>query len=144
MINKFKKLIGCSFLVIVICLFHLDMSFALNTNVNSLNNSTENTLLLRSTSGTVPSNGSRTFYINLDNYVGVNKTFLVNATSNSSTGVLFIRLISPRGTEVSQDWIMSVNEVAQWSVFLPSSGQWTVQITSNGTTSSVNVFLNWL
>ena len=99
---------------------------------------------VRSTSGIVPPNGTATFYLNLDSYVGLSKTFLINATSSSTTGVLFVTLTSPRGTIVSNDWIMSVNEVAQWKVTLPSSGTWTVQITSNATSAPVNVFLNWI
>lgn len=135
MMSKFIKWLGSIFLIAVICSTNVSITFA--------NEKTETFAESRSTTGVVPSNGKQTFYLQLNSYVGLSKTFLVNATSNSATGVLFIRLTSPRGTVVSNDWVMSVNEVAQWKVNLPSSGQWTVEVTANATTAPVNVFLDW-
>ena len=84
--------------------------------------------------GVVPSNG----YI-----IGFNKNFVVNATSNSTSGALFVYLYKPNGNLQSNDWIMGVNEVVKWSVFLPSSGTWRVRFVAQGTTAPVNVYARW-
>lgn len=138
MISKFIKQLGSILLISAIFSTNVSTTFAIEKT-----EATETFAESRSTTGIIPSNGKQTFYLQLNSYVGLTKTFLANATSNSVTGVLFIRLTSPRGTVVSNDWIMSVNEVAQWKVNLPSSGQWKVEVTANATTAPVNVFLDW-
>lgn len=139
MIKKVIKRLGCICLIAAICCTNVNTTFAAEKTdiIGSVAES-------RSTTGSIPSNVKRTFYLQLDPYVGLSKTFLVNATSKSATGALFIRLTSPRGNVVSNDWVMGVNEVAQWKINLPSSGQWTVEITATGTTAIVNVFLDWI
>ncbi len=138
MISKFIKQLGSILLISAIFSTNVSTTFAIEKT-----EATETFAESRSTTNIIPSNGKQTFYLQLNSYVGLTKTFLANATSNSVTGVLFIRLTSPRGTVVSNDWIMSVNEVAQWKVNLPSSGQWKVEVTANATTAPVNVFLDW-
>lgn len=146
--NVFLR-IGIAFLFALTCFANVNTAFATESVPTSVNNDTVvsegTTRATNAISGVVPSNSTATFTVHLDSYIGFSKEFVVNATSNSTTGgVLFIHLISPRGNEVSQDWIMSVNEIASWKVTLPSSGDWTVRISSNGTNAPVNVFMNWV
>lgn len=93
--------------------------------------------------GVVPSNGYIDLYPTLESYIGFNKKFVVNATSSSSTGVLFVYLYKPNGNLQSNDWVMSVNEIVKWSVFLPSSGTWRVRLVAQATTAPVNVYVRW-
>lgn len=93
--------------------------------------------------GIVPSNGVLELKPTLESYIGLNKSFVINATSDSNTGVLFVYLYKPNGNIQSNDWIMGVNEVVKWDVFLPSSGTWTVRFVAQGTTSPVNVYARW-
>jgi len=94
-------------------------------------------------SGTCPSNGSLNLYPWLESYIGLSKTFIVNATSNSKSGALLLYLYNPSGKLVSKDWMMGVNQIAKWSVTLPSSGKWRLYVVAQGTTASVNVFARW-
>lgn len=93
--------------------------------------------------GVVPSNGYIDLNPTLESYIGFNKNFVVNATSNSTSGALFVYLYKPNGNLQSNDWIMGVNEVVKWSVFLPSSGTWRVRFVAQGTTAPVNVYARW-
>lgn len=93
--------------------------------------------------GVVPSNSYIDLYPQLESYIGFNKTFIVNATSDSTSGALFLYLYKPNGDLASHDWIMGVNEIAQWSLFLPSSGEWRLRVVAQGTTASVNVYARW-
>ena len=140
---------GLALLFAIVCFTNVNIVFANESVPMSLNKTVAESEEMgrtdRSAYGVVPSNGTSTFTVHLDNYIGLSKEFVVNATSNSTTGgILFIHLISPRNNEVSQDWIMGVNEIASWKVPLPSSGDWTVRISSNSTNAPVNVFLNWV
>jgi hypothetical protein len=93
--------------------------------------------------GTVPTNGSINLYPWLESYIGVSKNFIVNATSNSTSGALLVYLYNPSGKLVSNSWVMGVNEIAKWSVTLPSSGQWRLYIVASGTNASVNIWAKW-
>lgn len=79
----------------------------------------------------------------LNSYFGINKTIIVNATSDSTSGALLLYLYNPSGDLVSHDWIMGVNEIAQWNLVLPSSGEWRLRVIAQGTTSMVNVYARW-
>lgn len=93
--------------------------------------------------GIVPSNGYIDLNPTLESYIGFNKNFVVNATSDSTSGALFVYLYKPNGDIQSNDWIMGVNEVVKWSVFLPSSGTWRVRFVAQGTNAPVNVYARW-
>ena len=79
----------------------------------------------------------------LDSYIGFTKNFIVNATSESNTGLLFIYLYDPDGNIKSNDWIMGVNQLVRCNVFLPKSGTWTVHLVAQGTTAGVDVYVRW-
>lgn len=93
--------------------------------------------------GVVPSNGYIDLNPTLESYIGFTKNFVVNATSDSTSGALFVYLYKPNGNIQSNDWIMGVNEVVKWNVFLPSSGTWRVRFVAQGTTAPVNVYARW-
>ena len=93
--------------------------------------------------GIVPSNGYIDLNPTLESYIGFNKNFVVNATSDSTSGALFVYLYKPNGNIQSKDWTMGVNEIVKWSVFLPSSGTWRVRFVAQGTTAPVNVYARW-
>ena len=146
--KKFERTVF-TFLFIIMCFINVNTVFAMEktpvTNYD-LDKSSKYEIVPASgaVSGIVPSNDTATFSITLDSYVGFSKEFIVNAVSDSSGGMLIVQLISPRNNVVSQDWIMGVNDIASWKVTLPSSGVWTVKISSNGTNAPVRVFLNWV
>lgn len=52
-------------------------------------------------------------------------------------------LYKPNGQLASQDWIIGINEVAQWSFFLPSAGQWRLKLVASGTNDVVEFFARW-
>lgn len=90
----------------------------------------------------INSNGSATYYPNLDSYIGINKTFVASTSSSSTSGAVFLTL-SRNGKTVSNDWIMGVNDSASWSVTLPSSGTYTLRVVLNGTNNSVSFAGKW-
>ncbi len=92
---------------------------------------------------TVPANGTNSLYPKLDSYVGLSKTFFVNATSPSSKAGLFLYLYDPDGKLVSHDWVMGTNEAAKWSVFLPKSGTWRLYVVGHATEEYVDVWAGW-
>lgn len=94
-------------------------------------------------SGVVPSNSGANFYPTLDSYVGISKTIVVNAYSNSNSGALLLYLYNPSHKLVSKNWIMGVNEIVQWKLTLPSSGIWRLYAVAQGTTASVNLYTKW-
>lgn len=106
-----------------------------NTGVNPKNN----ILLYRE----VPACGTVDCYPQLESYVGFNQNFIVNSTSDSTTGFLAIYLYNPSGKLVSDQWEMGVNETVKWSVFLPSSGQWHLRIVGYLTNAPAYVFAGW-
>ena len=93
--------------------------------------------------GDVASNGYIDLYPRLESYIGLNKNIIINATSESSSGGLLLYLYNPDGELKSYDWIMGVNETAQWTLFLPSSGEWRLRVYAQGTTASVRVSARW-
>lgn len=92
---------------------------------------------------TVPANGTNNLYPKLESYVGLSKTFFVNATSPSSKAGLFLYLYDPDGKLVSHDWVMGTNEAARWSVFLPKSGIWRLYVVGHATEEYVDVWAGW-
>ena len=92
---------------------------------------------------TLPINGSDDLYINLDNYIGLTRRIYFNATCSSNSGAVFLYVYSPRGTLVSDDWIIGVNEAANWSVFLPSSGEWHIHAVAQGNAAEVELHAVW-
>ncbi len=83
--------------------------------------------------------------IKLDSYWGqnLNRTLTVHATSNSTSGALFLYLYKPNGELASHDWIMGINEITQWSLFWPTSGYWKLRVMAQGTTAPVEVWAGW-
>lgn len=90
----------------------------------------------------INSNGTATYYPNLDSYIGVSKTFVASTSSSSTSGAVFLTL-SRNGKTVSNDWIMGVNDSASWSVTLPSSGTYTLRVVLSGTNNSVSFAGRW-
>lgn len=85
-------------------------------------------------SGTVQPNTTCVCFPTLSSYVGLNKTFNVVTTSNSTSGAVYVYLYKGEKM-VSNDWIMGVDDVAAWSLFLPSSGEYTLKIQAYATKS---------
>lgn len=83
--------------------------------------------------------------IKLDSYWGqnLNRKIIVNATSNSTSGALFLYLYKPNGELASHDWIMGVNEVTEWSLFWPTSGYWRLRVMAQGTNAPVDIWASW-
>lgn len=83
--------------------------------------------------------------IKLDSYWGqnLNRKIIVNATSNSTSGALFLYLYKPNGELASHDWIMGVNEVTEWSLFWPTFGYWKLRVMAQGTNAPVDVWAGW-
>lgn len=90
-----------------------------------------------------PSNGATSVEFELKSYIGFTQRLTVNATSNSPTGMLILHLYSPNGALRSDDWLMGVNEVATWDIFLPASGTWRLEIAAQGTYDDVKVYVTW-
>ena len=93
--------------------------------------------------GNCHSNGTMTIYFDLDSYVGLTQKITVNARSNSQTGMLILHLYSPNDSLRSNDWLMGVNEVGAWDIFLPASGTWRLEVAAQGTTDQVHVHASW-
>ena len=83
--------------------------------------------------------------IKLDSYWGqnLNRKIIVNATSDSTSGALFLYLYKPNGELASHDWIMGINEVVEWSLFWPTSGNWRLRVMAQGTNEPVYVWASW-
>lgn len=94
--------------------------------------------------GTIPSNESRTYYTNLDSYIGFTKNFCAVSHSDSTSGALYLYLYKD-GQLKSRDWIMGVNETntVMWSMTLPSSGTWEVRVVASGTNAPVTFYGWW-
>ncbi|MCI8362024.1 MAG: hypothetical protein HFJ41_02605 [Clostridia bacterium] len=93
--------------------------------------------------GIVPVRGYIDLYPELDSYIGFNKKITVNATTDSESTFIYLYLYDPNGNLKSNDWIMGSNEIAQWSLFLPSSGTWRLRVISHASTTPVRVFVQW-
>ena len=57
--------------------------------------------------------------------------------------MLILHLYSPNGALRSDDWLMGVNEVATWDVFLPAAGTWILEVAAQGTYADVDVTVSW-
>ena len=97
------------------------------------------------TVGSVIASGqSATYYPNLDSYIGFTKTFVASTKSSSTTGSVHLYLYNnSTGKLVSNDWIMGVQDDAQWSVTLPSSGTYRLRVVLSGTNASVSFAGKW-
>lgn len=133
----------------IIILFIISTFLSMNTvsfasgmcDIHSLEENYE-TRNVKAISGTIPSNGEKSYIINLPS-TSITKQFIINAVSESTSGALFIFLYDPNGNQVSTDWIMGINEIASWPFLFPKSGDWTVRIIATGTNAPVNVFIRW-
>lgn len=101
-------------------------------------------VVTRASTAVVPSNGSIDMYPTLLSYTGFTRKFYVSTESESTMGALLLYLYNPNGKLVSEDWIMSVNGAYEWSLFLPSSGQWHLWVVAQGTTADVNIQAKWI
>lgn len=93
--------------------------------------------------GSIPALKTRTFTVRLNSYIGLSKTFRVTAQSSASQGGIDITL--KKGDKFYSDgnWIMGVNDTGDWKFTLPSSGDYTVQIT-NLSSDVVYVTMQWV
>lgn len=98
----------------------------------------------RSSTNVVPSNGSIDMYPTLLSYTGFTRDFYVSTESSSTSGALLLYLYNPSGKLVSHDWLMGINDAYQWTLFLPSSGQWHLWVVAQGTTADVNIQAKWM
>lgn len=150
--QKMLRIISCMLMVVLFATLSLGSVSAEGVNVQGAS-ITENTLQENfdinpmSTSDkravTLPINGSGDIYINLDSYMGLTRRIYFNATCSSNSGAVFLYVYSPRGTLVSNDWIIGVNEAANWSVFLPSSGEWHIHAVAQGNAAEVELYAVW-
>ena len=90
-----------------------------------------------------PPFGNVTMDLTLSPYVGLTKKIVINAVSETSKGILFVYLYKPNGDLASDNWVMSPNEITSWTLILPSSGTWKLQIVAGGTDEPVEVFARW-
>ena len=88
---------------------------------------------------------SNTCTLILDSYIGFTKEFYVGTTCSSNDGILIVQLIRKSdGKVLSNDWYVSPNDSKTWKFTLPTSGEYTVTVSSNGTTDDVRVKTCWL
>lgn len=92
--------------------------------------------------GNVPSNGQKSFTLHKSQSSALSY-LVVNSFSKSTSGALFIYLYRPNGSQVSDDWIMGVNEAVRWLVLSPQSGNWKLRVVASGTNAAVNVYATW-
>ena len=90
----------------------------------------------------VPSFKTGYLYPNLSKYFGLTKAFHVSTSSDQSSCGIFLYLYNPDGDLVSDDWSMGVNDYAYLTLFLPSSGTYTLKIV-NMSDETVNVAAFW-
>ena len=93
--------------------------------------------------GTVPCNGAIDMYPTLSSYIGLTRKFYVSTSSQSTQGALFLYLYNSNGKLVSNDWIMSINGVYEWTLFLPSSGKYHLRVIAQGTDADVEIAAKW-
>lgn len=92
--------------------------------------------------GNVPSNSTKSFTLHKSQSSALSY-LVVNSVSKSTSGALFIYLYRPNGSQVSDDWIMGVNEAVRWIVLSPQSGNWKLRVVASGTNAVVNVYATW-
>lgn len=99
-----------------------------------------------STLGTVPAGGTAEFRLYLPSYVGFTKQFHASTTClGESSGAIMIQLYNESGKLVSDDWIMGTNEPngVYWTLFLPSSGTYTIKVIGHATDKNVSFGAWW-
>lgn len=114
-----------------------------NTNISMKFNNNVSVLSNDVVRGTVPVGGSITLNVHLDSYIGLKKNFYVSTVSASETGGLLLYLYNPKGKLVSNDWMMGANEMVQWSITLPSSGDWKLKAVAFAVDEPVSVAARW-
>lgn len=157
--NKFLKRIVTLLIVTTILSFtFVGISFATDTSVVSqalaedsytimefpnLPSSGITPLANNIAQGVVAPGQTINLYLHLDSYIGLSKNFIVNTVSDSTTGALFLYLYDSKGKLVSDDWIMGLNHLYKWSVFLPSSGDYRLEVIAGLTNAPVQIRARW-
>ena len=93
--------------------------------------------------GLLSANASARMYPNLDSYIGFTKAFHATTESDSSSGAVLLYLYNKNGKLVSSDWIIGVNDYAYWTLTLPSSGTYTLEVHVQGSTAPVYFYAWW-
>ena len=101
----------------------------------------------RNTSGNVTLalwDGSGSFYVTLDSYVGFTKTFHIETACKYDDGLIIVVLerVSD-GKVVSNDWYADPNGHVSWDFFLPTSGVYKVTVSANATSGPTYVEGYW-
>lgn len=113
-------------------------SYTFDTDDMAITPRTNNTV-----GGLLSASGSATLYPNLDSYIGLTKAFHATTSSDSSSGAVLLYLYNKNGKLVSSDWIIGVNDYAYWTLTLPSSGTYTLQVYVQGSTAPVYFYAWW-
>ena len=149
---KIKKKIACIYIAIITLLASSVPTFASEEMVTvaeytfTVDESDINSATVRAAdpkvSGTIQPNTTFVCFPTLSSYIGFNKTFNVVTTSTSTSGAVYVHLYKGE-KELSDDWIMGVDDVASWSFFLPSSGEYTLKIQAYATNANVDFYAWW-
>lgn len=95
--------------------------------------------------GSVSAWSNKTLTVHLNSYIGFSKTFRVTSQSPNTTQGGGLDIVVYKGDKLISDgnWLMGVNDVGDWKLTLPSSGDYSVKII-NRSPDVVYVTMQWL
>lgn len=148
--KSFKKIGSCLIALLMVLGISFPVSAAETSSIveeYTLNVSDSGEISMTRSNNTVgsviASNSEQSYNPHLDSYIGINKTFVASTSSNGSSGAVFLYLKNQNGKQVSNDWIMGINDNASWTVTLPSSGTYTLRVVLSGTNDWVSFAAKW-
>lgn len=107
--------------------------------------SDENVVPLADTAvtGTVLPWNSTTLWPHLSSYIGFSKTIRITTQSSGGNGGVDIELVKDGNLKSDGNWLMGVNDVGEWTLTLPSSGNYELRV-HNKSDATIFVIAQWL